>query len=180
MTWREGYDVRGVRERSEMSSGNATFQSGGRHLESTSDDRRIHHLDGRRAERGWLEDHFASRVMAASRTSNVRDQARSTSRCDPSAVVGVWSWRNSRRARWSLSRGLEPAVRKWQHLTPWQRRFVRLDGLAEEAGLLPEEFFGAISRASFELTNAITDLVVACSFPSVVGVYRRPSPIAAR
>jgi hypothetical protein len=63
---------------------------------------------------------------------------------------------------------LEIAVRKWQQLTPWQRRFVTLDSLAAEAGLLPEEFFGAISRASFELTSEITDLVVACSFPGVV------------
>jgi hypothetical protein len=63
---------------------------------------------------------------------------------------------------------LEHAVRKWQQLTPWQRRFVTLDDLATEAGLLPEEFFGAISRASFEFTSEITDLVVACAFPGVV------------
>jgi hypothetical protein len=68
---------------------------------------------------------------------------------------------------------LEHAVQKWQQLTPWQRRFVTLDDLAAQAGLLPEEFFGAISRASFELTSEIADLVVACSFPGVVAASAR-------
>ena len=47
-------------------------------------------------------------------------------------------------------------VVKWHQLTPWQRRFVTLDDLA------------AIVRAGFEFTCGITDLLVACAFPSMV------------
>lgn len=63
---------------------------------------------------------------------------------------------------------LEPAIRKWLALTPWQRRFVTLDDLAAEAGLTPGEFLGAIARASFEFTKSITGLIIASSYPKVV------------
>ncbi len=63
---------------------------------------------------------------------------------------------------------LERAVTRWQELTPWQRRSVTLDDLAEEAGLENGEFLGAIVQAAFQLTHDLTDLLVACAFPAVV------------
>ncbi len=63
---------------------------------------------------------------------------------------------------------MEPAVRKWQELTPWQRRSVTLDDFAVEAGLPSSEFLAAIVRAAFEWTHELTDLIVACAFPGVV------------
>jgi hypothetical protein len=68
---------------------------------------------------------------------------------------------------------LERAVSKWRDLTPWQRRFVTLDDLATEAGLTSGEFFGAITRASFELTSQVADLIVACGYPGVVAASVR-------
>jgi hypothetical protein len=68
---------------------------------------------------------------------------------------------------------LERAVTKWRDLTPWKRRFVTLDDLAAEAGLTPGEFFGAVTRASFELTSQVADLIVACGYPGVVAASVR-------
>jgi hypothetical protein len=68
---------------------------------------------------------------------------------------------------------LEGAVTKWRDLTPWKRRFVTLDDLAAEAGLTSGEFFGAITRASFELTSQVADLIVACGYPGVVAASVR-------
>src|SRR5690242_10029456 len=50
---------------------------------------------------------------------------------------------------------LERAIAKWRELSPWQRRFVTLDDLAAGAGLTPGEFYGAVTRASFELTSQV-------------------------
>ncbi len=63
---------------------------------------------------------------------------------------------------------LERAVTYWQQLTPWQRRSVTLDDLAAKAGLENGEFLAAVTRAAFERTHDLTDLLVACAFPSVV------------
>ena len=63
---------------------------------------------------------------------------------------------------------MEPAVRKWQELTPWQRRSVTLDDLATKAGMPSSEFLAAIVRAAFEWTHDLTDFLVACAFPGVV------------
>ena len=63
---------------------------------------------------------------------------------------------------------LEHAVTRWQQLTPWQRRSVTLDDLAEEANMSNGEFLGVIVRAAFEWTHDLTDLLVACAFPGVV------------
>ena len=71
---------------------------------------------------------------------------------------------------------LEPA--KWHQLTPWQRRSVTLDDLAVEAGLTKGEFLAAIVRAGFEFTEEITDLLVACAFPSVIGACVRRGKMA--
>jgi hypothetical protein len=68
---------------------------------------------------------------------------------------------------------MERAVAKWRLLSPWQRRFVTLDDLAAEAGLTSGEFFGAITRASFELTSQVADLIVACGYPGVVAASVR-------
>jgi hypothetical protein len=68
---------------------------------------------------------------------------------------------------------LERAVDKWRQLTPWQRRFVTLDDLAAEAGLTPGEFYGAVTRASFEFTSQVADLIVACGYPGVVAASVR-------
>jgi hypothetical protein len=59
-------------------------------------------------------------------------------------------------------------VETWQKLTPWQRRCVKLEDLAADAGLTPGEFLAAVVRAAFELTADVTDLLVACAFPDVV------------
>ena len=45
---------------------------------------------------------------------------------------------------------------------------MTLDDLAEGAGLTPGEFVGAISRASFECTGRVTDLIVAGALPDMV------------
>jgi hypothetical protein len=73
---------------------------------------------------------------------------------------------------------LELAIHKWHELTPWQRRFVTLDDLAAEAGVRNSEFLAAIVWAGFEFTHHLTDLLVACSFPSVVAasVKRAKTP----
>ena len=63
---------------------------------------------------------------------------------------------------------MEPAVRKWQELTPWQRRSMTLDDFADIAGLTKSAFLAAIVWAAFEATHLITDLLVACAFPGVV------------
>ena len=63
---------------------------------------------------------------------------------------------------------MEPAVRKWQELTPWQRRSVTLDDFADVASLPKSEFLAAVVRAGFESTHLITDLIVACAFPAAV------------
>jgi hypothetical protein len=63
---------------------------------------------------------------------------------------------------------LKPAIRKWQQLTPWRRRFVTLDDLAADADLTEGEFLAAVVRVGFEFTHSITDLLVACAFPDVV------------
>jgi hypothetical protein len=42
-----------------------------------------------------------------------------------------------------------------------------------EAGLTPGEFFGAITRASFEYTSQVADLIVACGYPGVVAASVR-------
>jgi hypothetical protein len=63
---------------------------------------------------------------------------------------------------------LAPAVKRWLDLSPWQRRFVTLDDLAEGAGLTRGEFVAAIARASFEFTGSITDLIVAAALPDMV------------
>jgi ATP-dependent helicase YprA (DUF1998 family) len=68
---------------------------------------------------------------------------------------------------------LERAVAQWRRLSPWQRRFVTLDDLAAEAELTSGEFFGAISRASFELTSQVADLIIACGYPGVVAASVR-------
>jgi len=68
---------------------------------------------------------------------------------------------------------IERAVTKWRELSPWHRRFVTLDDLAAEAGLTSGEFFGAITRASFELTSQVADLIVACGYPGVVAASVR-------
>ena len=63
---------------------------------------------------------------------------------------------------------MEPAVRKWQELTPWQRRSMTLDDFADVAGLPKSEFLAAIVWAAFESTHQITDLIIACAFPAAV------------
>ena len=63
---------------------------------------------------------------------------------------------------------LERAVARWHQLSPWQRRSVTLDDLAEEADLPNGEFLAAIVRAAIEWTHDLTDLLVACAFPAVV------------
>ena len=63
---------------------------------------------------------------------------------------------------------MEPAVRKWCELTPWQRRSMTLDDFADVASLPKSEFLAAIVRAGFETTNQITDLIIACAFPAAV------------
>ena len=63
---------------------------------------------------------------------------------------------------------MAPAVRKWQELTPWQRRSVTLDDLAAEAGLENGEFLGVVVPAAFELTHQMTDLILASAFPAAV------------
>ena len=63
---------------------------------------------------------------------------------------------------------LERAVTRWQQLTPWQRRSVTLDDLAEEANMSNGEFLGVIVRAAFEWTHDLTDLIIACAFPAAV------------
>jgi len=68
---------------------------------------------------------------------------------------------------------LERAVEKWRQLSPWQRRFVTLDDLAAEAGLTSGEFYGAVTRASFEYTSQVADLIVACGYPGVVAASVR-------
>ena len=68
---------------------------------------------------------------------------------------------------------IERAVTKWRELSPWQRRFATLDNLAAEAGLTSGEFFGAVTRASFELTSQVADLIVACGYPGVVAASVR-------
>ena len=68
---------------------------------------------------------------------------------------------------------MEPAVRKWQELTPWQRRSVTLDDLAEQAGLPKGEFLAAIVKTAFEWTHDLTDLLVASAFPAVVAAAAR-------
>lgn len=79
---------------------------------------------------------------------------------------------------------LAPAITKWQGLTQWQRRFVTLDDLAVESGLTKGEFLAAMVRTGFELTDALTDLIVACAFPCVLGACvrraRRPNGLADR
>jgi len=50
---------------------------------------------------------------------------------------------------------------------------VTLDDLAAEAGLTSGEFFGAITRASFELTSQVAGLIVACGYPGVVAASVR-------
>jgi hypothetical protein len=73
---------------------------------------------------------------------------------------------------------LEPAIRKWHQLTQWQRRFVTLDDLATEADLTKGQFLSAIVRAGFEFSEGITDLLVACAFPSVVAAsVKRPKTL---
>jgi hypothetical protein len=75
-------------------------------------------------------------------------------------------------------------VETWQKLTPWQRRCVKLEDLAADAGLTPGEFLAAVVRAAFELTADVTDLLVACAFPDVVAASvkraRTPHGIADR
>jgi hypothetical protein len=68
---------------------------------------------------------------------------------------------------------IERAVAKWRQLSPWRRRFVTLDDLAAEAGLTSGEFFGAVTRASFEYTSQVADLIVACGYPGVVAASVR-------
>ncbi|HEU5257242.1 MAG TPA: hypothetical protein VFU28_14715 [Vicinamibacterales bacterium] len=68
---------------------------------------------------------------------------------------------------------LEAAVTKWRDLSPWKRRFVTLDDLAAEAGLTSGEFFGAVTRASFELTSQVADLIISCGYPGVVAASVR-------
>ena len=63
---------------------------------------------------------------------------------------------------------MEPAVRKWCELTPWQRRSMTLDDFADVAGLSKSEFFTAIARAAFEMTYQIMDLIIASAFPAAV------------
>ncbi len=63
---------------------------------------------------------------------------------------------------------MEPAVRKWCELTPWQRRSMTLDDFADIAGLPKSEFLAAIVRAGFETTHQITNLIIACAFPAAV------------
>jgi hypothetical protein len=61
---------------------------------------------------------------------------------------------------------------------------VTLDDLAAEAGLTPGEFYGAVSRASFEFTSQVADLIVACGYPGVVAASvrraRTPEGVADR
>jgi hypothetical protein len=66
-----------------------------------------------------------------------------------------------------------PAVKRWLELSPWQRRFVTLDDLADGAGLTRGEFVAAIARASFEFTGSITDLIVAAALPDMVATAVR-------
>jgi len=68
---------------------------------------------------------------------------------------------------------LAPAVKRWVDLSPWQRRFVTLDDLADGAGLTRGEFFAAIAQASFEFTSNITDLIVAAALPDMVATSVR-------
>ena len=79
---------------------------------------------------------------------------------------------------------LKRAVDKWRSLSEWRRRFVTLDDLAAEAGLAPGAFFGAVTRASFELTAQMTDLIVVNAFPAAVAAAakraRTPHGIADR
>ena len=63
---------------------------------------------------------------------------------------------------------MEPAVRKWCELTPWQRRSMTLDDFADQTELPKSQFLAAIVRAGFEATHLITDLIVACAFPAAV------------
>lgn len=63
---------------------------------------------------------------------------------------------------------MEPAVRKWCELTPWQRRSMTLDDFAEVAALPKSQFLAAIVWAAFETTHQITDLIIACAFPAAV------------
>ena len=73
---------------------------------------------------------------------------------------------------------LTPALLTSAGLSSWQRRSVTLDDLAVEAGMTKGEFLAAVVRAGFEFTEEITDLLVACAFPSVVGacVKRAQTP----
>ena len=52
--------------------------------------------------------------------------------------------------------------------TPWQRRFVTLDDLAAGARLTRGEFVAATTRAAFELTGCIADLIVGAALPEMV------------
>ena len=63
---------------------------------------------------------------------------------------------------------MEPAVRKWCELTPWQRRSMTLDDFADQTGLSKSQFLAAIVRAGFEATHQITDLIIARAFPAAV------------
>ena len=63
---------------------------------------------------------------------------------------------------------LGPAIQRWLQLTPWQRRFVTLDDLAEGAGLTRGEFIAAIARAAYELTGSVSGLILASALPEMV------------
>ena len=63
---------------------------------------------------------------------------------------------------------MEPAVRKWCELTPWQRRSMTLDDFADQTWLRKSQFLAAIVRAGFETTHQITNLIIACAFPAAV------------
>ena len=63
---------------------------------------------------------------------------------------------------------LRPAVVMWSQLTPWQRRGVTFDDLAAVAGLAPGEFVSAITRAAFEYTEGVADLIAVSALPEMV------------
>jgi hypothetical protein len=63
---------------------------------------------------------------------------------------------------------MEQVVSAWVRLTRWQQRITPLEDLCAAAGMTPSEFLGAVVRASFELTNEMTDLLVAAAFPEIV------------
>src|SRR5690348_8194244 len=63
---------------------------------------------------------------------------------------------------------LEPIVTAWSQMTSWQRRTTSLEQLIAPTSLKPGEFLAATVRAAFELSNELTDLLVAAAFPGVV------------